>query len=81
MNPEAYKKPYTMTKWDLSQEYMLASIYESNNIPQKGTKVKSSSQWTEKAFDKIQQSTVVKTLRNTGIEGESPQLLIMCLLM
>ena len=65
MNPEAYKKPYTMTKWDLSQEYMLASIYESNNIPQKGTKVKSSSQWTEKAFDKIQQSFMIIKKKKT----------------
>ena len=65
MNPEAYKKPYTMTKWDLSQEYMLASIYESNNIPQKGTKVKSSSQWTEKAFEKIKQSFIIIKKKKT----------------
>lgn len=32
MNPEAYKEPNTMTKWDLSQEYKVASTYGSNNI-------------------------------------------------
>ena len=31
MNPEPYKEPYTMTKWDLSQECKVASTYESNN--------------------------------------------------
>ena len=31
MNPEPYKEPYTMTKWDLSQECRVASTYESNN--------------------------------------------------
>ena len=61
-----------MTKWALSQGFkdsylQINVIHHINKLKNKSHMIISID--TEKAFDKIQHTFMIKTLRNAGVEG------------